>query len=470
MRCMVLIGWLAVVSVVGGEAWWPQFRGPEGSGVAQAGRIPLHFGANSNVLWKLDVPSGHSSLAIWDALIFFTGCESNQLFVGCIDRETGRELWRRTAPPASIERTTSMGSPACSTPVTDGQRVYAYFGSYGLLCFRTNGAPEWQLPLPEPITQHGTGTSPILAGDNVILLCDQDTGSYLLAVNRITGKTAWRTERPGFRRGFSTPLAFQSSGRELVIVGGTLKAVAYDARDGAEVWSLSGFPNEMCASPVSGRGLVYLGGWTSGVGNTPMTNFTALLKLADKNGDGMISQEEAVGPAAMHFPYIDANKDGQISREEWETIEHVFNESKNAFFAIDPTGHGDITQSHARWRQTNGLPYVPSPLFYQDRIYLVKNNGLLTCYNAVTGAPLYVEQKLGAGGDYYASPVAIEGQILLTSRKGILTIVKAGDTFEVLARNDMEESILATPALVDGKIYLRGLNRVYAIGEPVPRK
>lgn len=398
--------------------------------------------------------------------MFLTGYESNQLWVCCLDRAHGRELWRRAVPATAIERTTSMGSPACSTPVVDGTRVYVYFGSFGLASFRLDGTPEWQVPLPTPIMQHGTGTSPVLTKDHIILLCDQDTESFLLAVNRATGKTAWRTARPEFRRGFSTPLIVTNDGRELIVVGGSLKVVAYHARDGQETWRLSGLPNEMCASPVAGQGLVYVGGWTSGVGGTPMPTYDALLQQADKDQDRKISKDEATGPDAMHFPYIDADKDGFITRTEHDTIARIFTESKNALFAIDPSGHGDVTSTHARWRQTNGLPYVPTPLYYQGRLYLVKNGGFLTCLNATTGEPLYVEKKLDAGGDYYASPVAADGKIILTSRKGMVTMVKAGDAFEVMARNNLEDSILATPALVDNIIYFRLSNRVLAIGTP----
>ena len=461
----ILISWGFAAAAPGESARWPRFRGPDGSGVADGGGVPLSFGPTNRVLWQLEVPAGHSSPVIWDNLLCLTGCDQNRLWVCGIDRAKGRLVWRQPAPATPLERTSSLGGPACSTPVTDGERVYAYFGSYGLLCYQTNGAPLWQLPLPTPITQHGTGTSPILAGDNVVLLCDQDINSYLLAVDRVSGKVAWKTARPGFRRGFSTPLAVQTAQRELILAAGTLKAVAYDARDGHEVWSLSGLPNEMCASPIGGGGCVYVGGWTSGVGGPRMSDFAALLQAADKNGDGKISREEAVGPAQTHFPYIDADKNGEISRDEWETMAQIFNEAKNAFYAVDPNGLGNITQTRVLWSQTNGLPYVPSPLYYRDRVYLVKNGGLLTCLDARQGKPCYVEQKLGAGGDYYASPVAADGRVVLTSRKGVLTIIKAGDTFEVLARNDLEEPILATPALVDNRLYLRTQNRILAIGD-----
>lgn len=457
-----LLAW--EVSSFGENAWWPQFRGPGGSGVSAEGDVPLAFNQTSNVVWRISCASGHSSLCIWDRHLFYTGVDRKQLFTFCLDRETGKELWRRLAPAASLEKTTSLGSPACSTPATDGACVVSYFGSYGLLCHNFKGELLWCLPLPTPVMQHGTGTSPILAGDNVILLCDQDVNSYLLAVNLKTGQIAWKKERPGFRRGFASPLIWKTSGQEAIIVAGTLKAMAYSAADGGELWSMRGLPNEMCATPVAGNGLIYVGGWTSGVGDVKMTDFASQLQRLDRNNDGRISQEESDGVARYHFPYIDANKDGEISREEWESLAGIFNESKSAFYAIKPGGKGDITQSHVAWSQTKGLPYVPSPLYYRGAIYLVKNGGLLTCLNAETGVPYYAEAKLGAGGDYYASPVAGNGKVILTSRKGIVTVVKAGEKLEIVAQNDLGDSILATPALVENRMYVRTQNEILAIG------
>jgi outer membrane protein assembly factor BamB len=288
--------------------------------------------------------------------------------------------------------------------------------------------------------------------------------SYLLAITLKTGQVAWKKERPGYRRGFATPLLLKTPEREEIVAAGTLKAAAYSAADGAELWSMKGLPNEMCATPVEGDGLVYVGGWTSGVGDVKMTDFEAQLKKLDRNNDGMISHEEADGVARYHFPYIDANKDEQITREEWDSLAAIFNESKSAIYGVKPGGHGDVTQTHVVWSQTKGLPYVPSPLFYRGRIYLVKNGGFLTCLDAGNGASLFAEAKLGAGGDYYASPVAANGKIFLTSRKGIVTVVKAGDKLEILAQNEMGESILATPAIVGGSIYIRTQTDILAIG------
>ncbi|MBM3839914.1 MAG: hypothetical protein FJ398_18480, partial [Verrucomicrobia bacterium] len=153
-----------------------------------------------------------------------------------------------------------------------------------------------------------------------------------------------------------------------------------------------------------------------------------------------------------------------VTDNEWRISEEIFAKAENAVFAVRPGGRGDITESHLAWKQTRGLPYVPSPLFYEGRVYVIKNGGMASCYEARTGRVLYQEERLGALGDYYASPVAADGKIYYASQQGVVTVVKAGDTFHVLARNDLEEQIMATPAIVDGNIYLRTANYLSAFG------
>ncbi len=448
------------------RASWPRFRGPNGSGVAIDGELPVHFGPTNQVIWKTPLPSGASSPCLWGDRIFLTGYDGAKLETLCLDRRTGQVAWRRTAPATAIEKVTSMGSPAASTPVTDGRRVYVYFGSFGLLSYDGDGREEWRKPLPTPVTQHGTGTSPILEGDLLLLVSDQDVDAYVLAVNRNTGQTVWKTERPGCRRGFCTPLIWRDAGEPVLIVPGTLRVVAYRLTDGQPLWRVDGLPNEMCASPALGAGLLFVSGWTPGAGETKFPSFQSLLEQADADKNGSLSRAEAPpGPAQQHFPYIDANKDGQITRAEWEAMAEIFAKSTNALLAIRPGGAGDVTTTHLAWRETRGLPYVPSPLFYRDRLYLVKNGGLISCFNATNGVASYVEQKLGAAGDYYASPVAANGKICVASRRGVLTVFEAGDVLKVLAQNELGETTLATPAVSGHCLYVRTQDHLFAFGE-----
>lgn len=467
MRAWPLISaWLALMLVGAAVAQnsWPQFRGPNGSGVAD-GDMPVHFGPSTNLLWKTDLPPGHSSPCVWGGRIFLTGFTDGKLETLCLDRGDGKILWRRAVVPDKIEKGHRNGSPAASTPATDGARVFVYFGSFGLLCYDFAGVEQWRKPLPVPVTQHGAATSPILAGGRLVLLCDQDVGSHLLGVDPRDGATQWRTERPGFRRGFATPLFWRDAEHEWILAPGTLRLVAYDARDGREAWRVHGLPNEICSTPVAGGGMIFAAGWTMGSGVSRMPAFDALIEAGDRNHDGKIARDEAPsGPAQQHFAYIDADKDGAITRAEWDSLAEIFSKSENALLAIRPGGTGDVTTTRVAWKQTRGLPYVPSPLFYRDRIYLVKNGGLASCFNATNGAALYQEERLGALGDYYSSPVAANGKICVASQQGVAVVFAADDTLRILARNELGESILATPAVVDGKIFLRTATRLWAFG------
>ncbi|MBI3851747.1 MAG: PQQ-binding-like beta-propeller repeat protein [Verrucomicrobia bacterium] len=449
-----------------GEDCWPQFRGPGGSGVSRSGDFPVHFGPNSNVLWKVILPAGHSSPCIWRDRIFLTGADNGKLETLCIDRADGKILWRRAIEPEKIDRGSQNSSPAASTPATDGARVYVYFGSFGLIAYDIAGQEQWRKPLPIPITQHGASTSPVVAGDRLLLASDQDVGSYLLAADCRTGKTLWKAERPGFRRGFSTPLLYPGDRPELAIVAGTLRLVAYDLKSGTERWSVSGLPNEMVASPVAGDGLIFVAGWTFGAGVPRLPAFDALLEQGDQDKDGKLSRAEAPpGPAQQQFLYLDADKDGFITRQEYESLAKIFAQSQNALLAVRPGGRGDVTATHVAWKQTRGLPYVPSPLCYDGRIYLVKNGGLASCFDARTGKMFYQEERLGALGDYYSSPVAAGGKICVASQPGVVVVFQAGDALQVLARNALDEPIMATPAIIGHQLYVRTQGHLYAFGK-----
>lgn len=453
-------------AVPGRGARWPAFRGEDRSGVGQGG-FPSAFNSETNLVWTAVVPAGRSSPCLWGHSLFLTAFAGGQLLTLCYDSRDGTELWRRGLAPGTIEQGARLGSPATATPTTDGERVYVYFGSYGLAAYGMDGAECWRRPLPVPITQHGAGTSPVLAGDVLLLNCDQDVGSYLLAVDRATGETRWKRERSGFRRGFSTPLAYPPDNPEQVIVTGTLRLVSYNLRDGSERWSVRGFPNEMVSSPVTGGGLIYAGGWTPGSGVSRMPDFDGLIAQGDSDRDGELTRSEAPqGPARMHFAYIDADKNGRVTREEYETLARIFEDSKNALLAVRPDGAGDVTESHVVWEANRGLPYAPTPLWYEGNLYLVKNGGLASCYEAATGRGLYREERLGSVGDYYASPVASDGLLCVISQPGVAVVYRAGDPLEVVSRNQLGESVVATPAIAGGRLYVRTETKLQVFGKP----
>ncbi len=378
-------------------------------------------------------------------------------------------MWRKVCPAAKIEPTHRLGNPATPTPATDGEAVYVSFGSFGLVAYDFNGRELWNKPLPLPIIEFGTSSSPVLAGEALILNCDQDLGSFLLAVNRRTGETLWKTDRSEFRRGFATPIVWQHDAVNEIVVPGSIWLKAYDLKDGQERWSVRGFSRVACASPVVGDGMLFLSSWNVGGDEgdrITMPPFAEFAAQYDRKKDGKLTIDEfPAGPIRERFTQIDLNKDGIVTEAEYNNMAAMFEKAENSLLAIRAGGQGDITASHVAWKVTKSLPYVSSPLYYHGRVYTIKNGGLLSCYDARTGKPLYQQERVGALGDYYSSGVAVDGRIYFGSQEGTVVVVAAGDSFNVLARNEIGESIMATPAIVDGKMYLRTAGHLDAFGQ-----
>ncbi|MSU20686.1 MAG: pyrrolo-quinoline quinone [Pedosphaera sp.] len=448
---------------------WPQFRGPGGHGVAVEGKTPTQFGPTTNLLWKAALPSGHSSPCIWGERIFLTGFENGKLETLCLNRRDGKVLWRVAAPAEKIEPVHRIGSPASPTPSTDGERVFVYFGSFGLISYDFTGRELWRKALPSPMIEFGTGSSPLLAGELLVLNCDQDVDSFLMAVDRRTGQTVWSTERPESRRGFSSPYLWRHDGVEEIVVEGTVWLKSYDLKDGKERWKMRGLARVTNASPTSGDGLLFASSWNVGSDvrdHLSLPSWITVTAEHDKNKNGKLSKDEfPSGPLLDRFSQIDLDKDGSVTPEEWRVSEEIFARAENALFAVRPGGRGDITETHLAWKETRGLPYVPSALFYDGRVYVVKNGGMVSCYEARTGRTLYQEERLGAVGDYYSSPVAADGKVYFASQQGVVTVLKSGDVFHVLARNELQEAIMATPAIVDGVVYFRTAGYLFAFGQ-----
>ena len=449
-------------------AQWPQFRGPGGLGIGEGAEPPTFFGTSSNVLWKTALPAGHSSPCLFGSSLFLTGFDGKKLETLCLDRITGAVRWRATAPAEKIEPAHRIANPAASTCVTDGERVFTYFGSFGLLAHDFAGKELWRVPLPAPMVEFGTGTSPVLAGGRLVLVCDQDQGSFLLALDPQTGKTIWRVERAEFRRSFSTPTVWRHDGVEELVVPGSIWLTSYNLKDGSERWRYSGTSRVANSTPVFGEGLLFNASWNIGGDEgerIAMPVFEEFAREHDTNKDGQLTRAEIpAGPVRDRFTQMDLNKDGMVTAAEWANMADMFARAENAVIAIRPGGAGDITRTHVAWKSTRSLPYVSSPLFYRGRLYTVKNGGLFSCYEARTGKVIYQDERLEAPGDYYASAVAVGGKVFLASQKGVVTVIAPGDELNVLARHDLHEQIFATPAIMEGTLYVRTAGHLWAFG------
>jgi outer membrane protein assembly factor BamB len=453
-------------SLSASSASWPQFRGPNSSGVAGKEKPPIAFSATTNLLWKIEVPSGLSSPCIAGDFIFLTAFESGKLFALCFDRKEGRELWRREAPPGKIQEVHKVSSPAVATPATDGERVFFYWPSFGLVAYDFKGKEQWRKAVPVGYVMNGSGTSPAIAAETVLLSVDQDEGeSFVLALEARTGKTRWQASRTDSISGsYTTPIVWKGGAREEVVVAGSLRVAGYDLRNGRERWIARVLTSVSVApTPVLGGERLYV--MSRGVPLNAMGTFASFAGKSDKDGDGKIALREAPpGFEGGVFRRIDADKDGFITQMDWTAMTNLFAKGDSGLFSLRAPGEGDITATHVAWKATKGIAAISSPLFYEGRIYVVQDGGRLSCWNAETGQSLYEQERLGAEGEYYASPIAANGHVYLTSSRGTISVVQAGDALQVKARNELGDSVMSTPAIADNKLYMRAEKHLWAFG------
>jgi outer membrane protein assembly factor BamB len=342
-----------------------------------------------------------------------------------IDRRTGKVLWRRTVTPETVEKVHAIGSPAASTPSSDGERVYVYFGSYGIVCYDLNGNLKWERRLPNPENIYGAVASPILAGD-LLVLNHQGKDAYLLAVNRRDGRTVWKTDRSLFQYGWSTPVHWRHDGiDEIVVLGGDFKPnqrlMAYNLADGAERWWVGGLPPCGKSTPVLGEGLVFFA-----------------------------APDIILEPAA--------------EQRNPERAAQIYANNNARVMAVRPGTTGELSPANIVWSERKGVPGVPSPLYYNGRLYTVQNGGIVYSRSAKTGELVY-SGRLGALGYYYSSPVAADKKVYFASADGVIVVLDAGDKLNVLATNKLDGGILATPAVIEGNLYVRTEGYLYAFGE-----
>lgn len=452
---------------------WPRFRGLDGAGLAVGqGALPERL---EKPVWTAETPAGHSSPIVWEDRIFLTGADGGsradaglnkvvdtggKLSTLCLSRKDGRLMWQREVPRPRLERYQPTNSPASPSVVTDGRTVYAFFGDFGLLAYSMEGKEVWRHALGPFNNINGHGSSPMLAGNLLIMQCDQDTNSYLLAVDKRTGKTAWKVERPEVTRSYSTPVLYEpAGGRKEVIVPGSYYVTGYDALTGERLWWVRGMSWQTKSAAVLAGGMVYVHGWEAG-GEAEQPSETLSWAEArekfDANKDGRITQAELAVDERLARGLVnnDLNYDGGLTENEWENY-RARRASRNTLMAIKPGGRGDVTESHLVWRMQKFLPNVPSPLVYDGIMYLIKDGGILSAVDAATGKIFKQGRIEGALDTYYSSPVGGDGKVYLVSQPGKATVLKAGAQWEVLSQTDLEDECYATPALVDGSVYLR---------------
>jgi outer membrane protein assembly factor BamB len=414
------------------NANWPEWRGQYNSGAVSAGNTPVEFSETKNIKWKIEIPGkGHATPIIWgNQIIVQTAVATDkkaekpgaastpasqmapnqtdlihQFKVISVDKNFGKINWQTVVKEElPIERTHELGSWASNSPVTDGENIYAYFGSRGLYCLDFKGKIKWERDFGQMdiVASFGEGSSPAVYKDKVFVQWDHQGKSYLYAVNKKTGKEAWTAEREEITS-WATPLIIEVNGKAQVITSATNKVRSYDAETGQVIWECTGMTKNVIPSPVYADGILYL---MSGFRGTSLK----AVDLAKAKGD--------------------------------------------------ITGTGAIL-----WEYNQDTPYTPSPLLMNGKLYFLKgNNGIMTCLNAKDGKVLYSNQKLDGITNIFSSPTGNKDKIYVAAT-GVVDVVKAGGEFSLLAKNTLDDTFHASPVIVGNDLFLRGFKYLYCISE-----
>lgn len=341
--------------------------------------------------------------------------------------------------------------------MADANGVYAFFSDFGLAAFAPDGTPRWEVPLGPFNPPHGMATSPILCDGKVVLVADQVAGSYIAAFDAADGRQVWKTERPSLAGGYSTPITHQPEDGPLqVIASGPLELAGYSAATGQKLWSVVGMGAMPISVPAAGRDTFYVNS-----GSVPPFEVLAGRLQADRNRDGRITPDEFPDPAfrdaVLAIDRASGDGDGAVDAREWNQALALSRGSNDALVAAHAGG--------TRWRFTRSLPTVPSVLLYREVLYLVKEGGILTTLDPRKGVVLKQGRLTGALEPYFASPVAADGKVYVVSETGKVVVLKAGGRdWAILAVNDLGEECYATPAIADGRLYVRTRGSLYAFG------
>jgi outer membrane protein assembly factor BamB len=460
---------VVLLSLLSDVRQWNQFRGPNGSGVVDSiSAYPVEFGPAKNVVWKHAIPYGQSSPIVAGGHVYLTGSEPGRLLTLCFDAASGKELWRREIKRDQFAKIFRANDPASSTPVADDDGVIVFFPDYGIAAYTAQGKDRWTVPLGPFKNFYGMAASPILSGETVILVCDQQSGSYILAVDRKTGRQRWKTDRSGATTGWATPMVYRpSKGQAQLIVLGSNRVDGYYLETGEPRWWMPIGSSGSNGTPVAVGDMLMFS--SEGTGQPWMPTFESQLALYDKDRDGRISRAEFTDKdMSEHFGWIDEDSDGFLTAKEWNDARAMgLGEAGAVAFRADKA-KGKIEPTAVEWRFKKNLPYIPAPLIYQGVFFLIKDGGIITALDPATGKVLKNGRNPAAIAEYYASPVAADGKVFLANVEGKMTVLKAGAEWEVLATNDLAEELHATPALSDGKIYVRTKSQLYCFGLPKP--
>ena len=491
----VLFAVLFVTGVARGEDW-PQFRGPNCNGLSH-GKYPLPatFSATENVQWSAELGDGVGGAVVAAGRVFvpgMTGPETISLFA--FDAATGKKLWQRDWPTGQLPEIHHTNSHASTTPAADADRVYFYFSTLGMLTVdAATGADVWKHPLPVPfyVFKWGPGMSPVLYEDLVIFCQDDDLFPAIFAFDKATGAVRWKEDRSDMAANYSHPVICTVNGRTDVVVAGTGMLIGYDPATGKRRWWTKNLLRNIKTTPVVEGDIIYISVQSKGIASQWLASVDA---AKTGNNDGKLTRDEVqafVGAQKIPDTFFektfvrgDTDKDGDLEGEEIDkAFLHPDNFAGASFkasgdaaadefvLAVRGGGEGDVTATHVLWKNpTKHTDHIVSPFVSEGRMLLVKCGGISTVFETGKGESLRGAKRISNGGDYFASPVCGDGKIFVASDNGKVIVLKNDAEYEELAQNDVGDAVVATPAIADGRLFIRTRSKLLAVAAGESKK
>ena len=464
---VLLLGFLCWSASNGRAQDWPRFRGPNGTGISDATNLVSEFGPEKNVVWKVDAEAGTSSPIIVKNRLFYSSFQGDLRSLHCLDGSSGQTMWTASVTKKHDEIATPPNDPATSTPVCDGNHVVVFFPDFGVAAFTADGRHIWSKEYAASSSMHGLASSLVIVDGKVIHVVDQLKDSYIVAYDVEGGNQIWRVDRvSGLTGAFATPAIFRpADGAPQIVVTGPLELATFQADTGQKVWWITGKSNAPISSPVVLNDRIY---FCEPVG-APIP--FSMVSDSDKDHDGKLSLAEVKDQEAVYrlIRRIDDAHDGNeiVDATEWNDAFGAF-EGRGGLLAVDPNGTGDVTSTQVTWSITRSVPYIPCVLVYRGVLYLIQDGGILATIDPATGDIAKRARLKSAAGQYYASPVAADGKVFLTNTKGDITVLRAGSEWEVLATNRLDAACVATPAIGNGRLFIRTKKTIFCIGKSPP--
>lgn len=476
-----LLAWLTMPLLVRADDW-PQFRGPNCNGVASGTEpLPATFSATENLRWSAKVGDGVGGAVVAAGRVFVGGMTADEtVSLFAFDARTGSLLWRRNWQTGPLAEVHESNSQASATPAADAERVYFYFSTLGLLTVDARtGEDVWQHKLPTPffVFKWGPGMSPVLYRDLVLFCQDDDLHPTFYAFDKANGELRWKDDRLDMAVNYSHPVVCTVDGRDEIVVGGTGMLIGYDPASGQRRWSAKVLLRNLKTTPVVLDGVIYISVQSGGIANQWIVSVDRAEGTG--NNDNRLDKAEIqafVGKQQVPEEFFqktfgrgDLNNDGYLEGHELDiAFLHPDNfagadfrstgdaAAEQFILAVRGGGQGDVTNSHLLWKhKTKHTDHIVSPLISDGRMFLLKEGGITTVFESARGESLRGPKRVGTGGGYLASPVLGDGKIYLASENGTVTVLKNDASYEELATNDVGESIIATPAIADGGVFVR---------------